>query len=235
MVLGLVGGAAMQRRGPKSDTRGAGAVQRLRRAPCRGGGGRDARTKAGRRRAAATRLMSERRRGSLYVLATRRPWAEVSHNFVQRRRRPARPALPKKGSRRAPARPPHTLQPQHLATRAAGASVPSDMKQKVCVSASRPNHDGAPRTAVARHTHKARRRRHTRLISSRRRDGVWTALTSRHRSDGRGDGVIVPLDAVDAAPSARRHLAPPPHAVDERRSTRPSTCKIPRPGPTRMI
>ena len=106
MVLGLVGGAAMQRRGPKSNTRGAGAVQRLRRAPCRGGGGRDARTGAGRRRAAATRLMSERRRGSLYVLATRRPWAEVSHNFVQRRRRPARPALPKKGSRRAPARPP---------------------------------------------------------------------------------------------------------------------------------
>ena len=96
----------MQRRGPKSNTRGAGAVQRLRRAPCRGGGGRDARTKAGRRRAAATRLMSERRRGSLYVLATRRPWAEVSHNFVQRRRRPARPACPKKGSRRAPARPP---------------------------------------------------------------------------------------------------------------------------------
>ena len=40
------------------------------------------------------------------MLATRRPWAEVSHNFVQRRRRPARPALPKKGSRRAPARPP---------------------------------------------------------------------------------------------------------------------------------
>ena len=26
MVLGLVGGAAMQRRGPKSDIRGAGAV-----------------------------------------------------------------------------------------------------------------------------------------------------------------------------------------------------------------
>ena len=56
-------------------------------------------------------------------------------------------------------------------------------------SASRPNHDGAPRAAVARHTHKARRRRHTRLVSSRRGDGVWTALTSRHRSDGRGDGV----------------------------------------------
>ena len=106
MVLGLVGGAAMQRRGPKSNTRGAGAVQRLRRAPCRGGGGRDARTKAGRRRAAATRLMSERRRGCLYVLATRRPWVEVSHNFSKRRRRRARPACPKKGSRRAPARPP---------------------------------------------------------------------------------------------------------------------------------
>ena len=105
MVLGLVGGAAMQRRGPKSDTRGAGAVPRPRQASWGGGGGRDARTGAGRRRAAATRLMSERRRGCLYVLATRRPWAEVSHNFVQRRRRPARPALPKKGSRRAPARP----------------------------------------------------------------------------------------------------------------------------------
>jgi hypothetical protein len=100
------------------------------------------------------------------------------------------------------------------------------MKQKVCVSASRPNHDGAPRTAVARHTHKARRRRHTRLISSRRRDGVWTALTSRHRSDSRGDGVIVPLDAVDAAPSntkiqgrryARGHAGPSPEKPGEAR------------------
>ena len=105
-VLGLVGGAAMQRRGPKSDIRGAGAVPRPRQASWGGGGGRDTKTRAGRRRAAATRLMSERRRGSLYVLATRRPWAEVSHNFFQRRRRPARPACPKKGSRRAPARPP---------------------------------------------------------------------------------------------------------------------------------
>ena len=99
-------GRVESRDGPKNDTRGAGAVPRLRRAPRRGGGGRDARTGAGRRRAAATRLMSERRRGSLYVLATRRPWAEVSHNFSKRRRRPARPACPKKGSRRAPARPP---------------------------------------------------------------------------------------------------------------------------------
>ena len=96
--------ASRAREGPKNDIRGAGAVPRRRRAPRRGGGGRDARPGAGRRRAAATRLMSERRRGSLYVLATRRPWAEVSHNFVQRRRRPARPACPKKGSRRAPAR-----------------------------------------------------------------------------------------------------------------------------------
>ena len=156
MVLGLVGGAAMQRRGPKSDTRGAGAVQRRRRAPCRGGGGRDARPGAGRRRAAATRLMSERRRGCLYVLATRRPWAEVSHNFVQRRRRPARPALPKKGSRRAPARPPPYIAaptPRYARRR---RERPVGHEAEGMSSGVPAQSQGAPRAAVARHTHKAR-------------------------------------------------------------------------------
>ena len=225
----------MQRRGPKSDIRGAGAVQRLRRAPCRGGGGRDARTKAGRRRAAATRLMSERRRGSLYVLATRRPWAEVSHNFVQRRRRPARPAFPKKGSRRAPARPPpYIAAPTPRYARRRRERPVGHEAEGMCLGVPTQPRRRAARRRRATHTQGAPPPPHSSHLS-RRGDGVWTALTSRHRSDGRGDGVIVPLDAIDAAPSARRHLAPPPHTVDERRSTRPSTCKTPRPGPTPTI
>ena len=154
MVLGLVGGAAMQRRGPKSDIRGAGAVPRLRRAPCRGGGGRDAGTGAGRRRAAATRLMSERRRGSLYVLATRRPWAEVSHNFVQRRRRPARPACPKKGSRRAPARPPPYIAAPTPLARARRRERPVGHEAEGMSSGVPAQSQDAP--PVARRTHKAR-------------------------------------------------------------------------------
>ena len=225
----------MQRRGPKNDIRGAGAVQCLRRAPCRGGGGRDAGTGAGRRRAAATRLMSERRRGSLYVLATRRPWAEVSHNFVQRRRRPARPALPKKGSRRAPARPPpHIAAPTPRYARrrrerpvgheAEGMclGVPTQPRRRAAHCRRATHTQGAPPPPHSSHLFASPRRRmdSAHLTPSKRRSRRW-----RDRA----------LDAVDAAPSARRHLAPPPHAVDERRSTRPSTCKIPRPGPTPMI
>ena len=145
----------MQRRGPKSDTRGAGRT-RLRRAPCRGGGGRDARTKAGRRRAAATRLMSERRRGCLYVLATRRPWAEVSHNFVQSRRRPARPACPKKGSRRAPARPPpYIAAPTPRYARRRRERPVGHEAEGMCLGVPTQPRRRAAR-AVARHTHKAR-------------------------------------------------------------------------------
>ena len=81
------------------------------------------------------------------------------------------------------------------------------MKQKARATVSEPNHESARRAADT-HTRRVRRR-HSRLISPRRGDGAWTALTARHRSDGRGDGVIVPLDAVDA-PSA-----PPPHTINK--------------------
>ena len=158
--------ARVERRdGPKSNPRGAGAVQRLRRASCRGGGGRDARTKAGRRRAAATRLMSERRRGCLYVLATRRPWAEGSHNFVQRRRRPARPALPKKGSRRAPARPPpYIAAPTPRYARRRRERPVGHEAEGMCLGVPTQPRRRAARRRRATHTHKARRRRHTRAI-----------------------------------------------------------------------
>ena len=79
------------------------------------------------------------------------------------------------------------------------------MKQKVRATESQANHESAPRAADT-HTRRVRRRR-TRLISPRRGDGAWTALTARHRSDGRGDGVIVPLDAVDASPAPPSHNA----------------------------
>ena len=221
----------MQRRGPKSNTRGAGAVQRLRRAPCRGGGGRDARTKAGRRRAAATRLMSERRRGSLYVLATRRPWAEVSHNFVQRRRRPARPACPKKGSRRAPARPPPYIAaptPRYARRRrerpvgheAEGMSdrVPGQPRRRAARRVARHTHKARPPPLLSSHLSASRRRRmdSTHVTPSKQRSRRWRGPARGHRRDARRH---------------RRHR----HTTHERRSTRPSTCKIPRPGPTPMI
>ena len=224
----------MQRRGPKSNTRGAGAVQRLRRAPCRGGGGRDARTKAGRRRAAATRLMSERRRGCLYVLATRRPWAEVSHNFVQRRRRPARPACPKKGSRRAPARPPPYIAAP--TPRYARRRRERPVGHEAEGMSSGVQTTSAPRAAVARRTHKARpppplsshlsaswRRRmdSAHRTPSKRRSRRWRDRAPRRHRRG----------AVGATPS-RRHRHTP---STKRRSTRPSTCKTPRPGPTPTI
>ena len=145
--------------------------------------------------------MSERRRGSLYVLATRRPWAEVRHNFVQRRRRPARPACPKKGSRRAPARPPPYIAAPtpRYARRRRERPVGHEAEGTSPGVPAQPRRRFAP---PSRDTHTRRvRRRHSRLISPRRGDGVWTALTSRHRSDGRGDGVD-PLDAIEA-PSRR--------------------------------
>ena len=69
------------------------------------------------------------------------------------------------------------------------------MKQKARATVSEPNHESAP-CAADTHTRRVRRR-HSRLISPRRGAGVWTALTSRHRNGGRGDGVD-PLDAIDA-------------------------------------
>ena len=178
--------------------------------------------------------MSERRRGSLYVLATRRPWAEVSHNFFQRRRRPARPACPKKGSRRAPARPPPYIAaptPRYARRRrerpvgheAEGMSSGVPAQSQDAPPVARCTHKARPTPPLSSHLSASRRRRmdSAHLTPSKRRSRRWRDRAPRRHRRG----------AVGATPSRRHRRKTPP----KRRSTRPSTCKTPRPGPTRMI
>ena len=171
--------------------------------------------------------MSERRRGSLYVLATRRPWAEVSHNFVQRRRRPARPACQKKGSRRAPARPPpYIAAPTPRYARRRRERPVGHEAEGMCLGVPTQPRRRAAHCRRATHTQGAPPPPHSsHLFASPRRRMDSAHLTPSKRRSRR---------SRDRAPRRRRRVvrAIAATTTNERRSTRPSTCKTPRPGPT---
>ena len=122
----------------------------------------------------------------------------MSHNFVQRRRRPARPFTGEKGSRRAPARPPPLIAaptPRYARRRrerpvgheAEGTSdrVPGQPRKRA--ARRRHTHKARPPPPLSSHLSASRRRRmdSARFTPSKRRSRRWRdRAPRRHRREG---------------------------------------------------